>query len=266
MFTKNYIEKNYPGSEIVYGDTDSVFIKFDNRNKDGTKMEGIESVFESMKKAKESASLISKQLKPPQNLEFEKCIFPFVLISKKRYHGHYYTSFTNDYYVNSMGIVLKRRDNANIVKYVFGGMIDIIMKKNSIPLAIDFIKTECTKLLNGEFPLSMFIVSKTLKGFYKNKAQIAHAVLADRIGERNPGSKPNSNDRIAYVYINNVNSTLQGDRIETPEFIVENNLQIDYRFYLTNQIMTPCAQILALGIGEEQSLKISSNNKTLFCS
>ena len=35
---------------------------------------------------------------------------------------------------------------------------------------------------------------------------------------------------------------LQGDSIEHPDYIKENNLQVDYLFYLTNQIMNPTIQ------------------------
>ena len=37
-----------------------------------------------------------------------------------------------------MGIVLKRRDNAPIVKDVYGGIIDILMKEQNIEKAIYF--------------------------------------------------------------------------------------------------------------------------------
>jgi hypothetical protein len=39
---------------------------------------------------------------------------------------------------------------------------------------------------------------------------------------------------------------LQGDSIEHPDYIKENNLRVDYLFYLTNQIMNPTIQFLEL--------------------
>jgi DNA polymerase elongation subunit (family B) len=72
-------------------------------------------------------------------------------------------------------------------------------------------------------------------------------VLADRITARDPGSKPSSGDRIPFVYINTTNKkALQGDKIETPTYILENGLKIDYAFYITNQIMKPVQQVFAL--------------------
>ena len=70
---------------------------------------------------------IGKIIKYPHTLEYEKTFFPFILFTKKRYVGNKYgfdhIKFKQDY----MGIVLKRRDNANIVKLIFKGVIDRIL-------------------------------------------------------------------------------------------------------------------------------------------
>ncbi len=64
-----------------------------------------------------------------------------------------------------MGIVLKRRDNAPIVKDVYGGLIDILMKENDIEAAIAFTRT-CLKDIVGEkYPLEKLIISKKLSSF-----------------------------------------------------------------------------------------------------
>ena len=95
--------------------------------------------------------------------------------------------------------------------------------------------------------MDKLIITKSLRGGYKNPKQIAHKVLADRIAERDPGNKPAPGDRIPFVYVHTkTKSTLQGDKIETPSFIRENNIKIDYSFYISNQIMKPVSQIFAL--------------------
>jgi DNA polymerase elongation subunit (family B) len=246
-FSANFVTTNYPGCEITYGDTDSIFCKFKCYDIYGNQLYGLDAVNQNILLCTEASMLISKLLKKPHNLEFEKAILPFLLLSKKRYHGHYYTKYGNPkFYANSMGIVLKRRDNAPIVKHIFGKMVDIIMKEQSVDKAIEFVKTECIKVLQGEFPLDMFIIAKTLRSYYKNPNQIAHNVLAQRIGKRDPGNKPRGNDRIAYAFIVNADAEMQGDMIETPEFIKEHKCKIDYAYYITNQIAKPVLQIFAL--------------------
>jgi DNA polymerase elongation subunit (family B) len=233
---------------IIVHNTDSVFIKFATKDRYGNDLIGYDAVYKSIELCTEASLAISRLLKKPHNLEFEKAILPFVLVSKKRYAGHYYCNYGKPkFYLNTMGLISKRRDNGNIAKIIFVGMMKIIMEKHSMDQAIDFVIEQCKKLLNGDFPLVEFVITKTLRGYYKIPYSIAHNVLAMRIGKRDPGNKPQSNDRIAYAYIRTKDKTcLQGDRIETPQFITENKLDIDYRHYLTNQIMKPVGQIIAL--------------------
>ena len=137
----------------------------------------------------------------PQDLEYEKTFFPFILISKKRYTGDKYEPPQDKLKERtSMGIVMKRRDNAPIVKYVFGNVIEIIMNQKSVDLAMEWLKKTLQEITDGKIDKSMFVISKSLSAYYKNPDGIAHKVLADRMAERNPGDKPKPNDRIPYMY------------------------------------------------------------------
>ena len=104
-----------------------------------------------------------------------------------------------------MGIVLKRRDNAPIVKTIYGGVIDIILNKRNVEDSKKYFKKSIKDLLEGNVDISQLIISKTVRTDYSNPTQIAHKVLADRMGERDPGNKPQSNDRIPYCFIDNCN-------------------------------------------------------------
>jgi hypothetical protein len=194
---------------------------------------------------------IKKFLPYPQKLNYEKSLFPFILFSKKRYVGNLYENDANAKpKQKSMGIVLKRRDNANIVKKVYGGIIDIILNKQDLNLSIQFLKDELKDLVEGKTDMKDLILSKTLRGFYKDPTKIAHKVLADRIAIRDPGNKPAVNDRLQYIYIKNKDAKLQGDKIETPEFIQEMGLEPDYLHYITNQIMKPILQLYVLCLND----------------
>ena len=276
------------GFECIVKNTDSVFVKF-SRNKDGKILEDKEALQHCIQCGIEAGDYITKgkllkdnkefKHKPllnyPQDLEYEKTFTPFILISKKRYTGDKYEFNINDYKRTSMGIVLKRRDNAPIVKYVFGNVIEKIMIDKDIHKTLEWLKTTLHKIKNGEFSLSYFIITKSLRGYYKNPQQIAHKVLADRMALRDPGNKPKSNDRIPYAYIQlnhdqlydtknpyksgvrkgqpRLKNILQGDRIEHIDFIKKNNLKLDYEFYITNQIKNPVKQVLDLIINENES-------------
>ena len=130
---------------------------------------------------------------------------PFCLLSKKRYVGMLYENDPNKGSRKSMGIVLKRRDNAPIVKDVYGGIIDILMKEKNIQKAVEFLQTCLQNIIEEKYPMEKLIITKSLRSNYKNPKQIAHKVLADRMGKRDPGNKPSSGDRIPFVYIETKN-------------------------------------------------------------
>ena len=185
-------------------------------------------------------------LKMPHDLEYEKTFLPFALLSKKRYVGMLYEFDVNKCKRKSMGIVLKRRDNAPIVKDIYGGVIDILMKKKDIQEAVEFTKQCITDMLDEKIPMRKLIITKSLRGFYKNPKTIAHKVLAERMGKRDPGNKPSVGARIPFAYIQTKGKRLQGDKIEHPDFIKAHKLKLDYSIYITNQIMKPILQLFAL--------------------
>ena len=244
---KDYVNEHYPKAEVVYGDTDSIFVNFQCRDENGNKMSPEKALQASIDKSIEVEKGIQPLLQYPHCLEYEKTFLPFVLLRKKGYIGNKYEFDVKKYKQTSMGVVTKRRDNAPILKYVYDGIINRIINDRDIDSSIGFLKDCIDKILSGHFPMQYFIITKKLNAFYAFPDQIVHKALADRMGERDPGNKPQSNDRIPYVYVNTKSAVkLQGDRVEHPDYIKEHNLKIDYLFYITNQIVKPCCQVYAL--------------------
>ena len=234
-------------AEYIYGDTDSVFFTFNLKDEQGKEVRGQKALEGTIELAKEAGELATTFLKDPHDLEYEKTFMPFCLLSKKRYVGMLYEEDPHKCKRKSMGIVLKRRDNAPIVKDVYGGIIDILMKQQNIQQSISFLDQMLNDIVNQNIPIHKLIISKSLRSFYKNPKQIAHKVLSDRMGVRDPGNKPSPGDRIPYVYIlTSKKKDLQGNKIEHPDYIREKKLKIDYGFYITNQIMKPVLQIYSL--------------------
>lgn len=253
--------KVHSNAEYVYGDTDSVFFTFNLKTLDGVDIRGQKALEITIELAQEAGNLASQFLKQPHDLEYEKTFMPFCLLSKKRYVGMLYETDPNKGKRKSMGIVLKRRDNAPIVKDVYGGIIDILMKEQNIQKAVDFLEDCLKNIIEEKYPMDKLIITKSLRSNYKNPKQIAHKVLADRMGKRDPGNKPSSGDRIPFVYIETKNKNcLQGDKIEHPEYILNNKIRPNYSFYITNQIMKPVQQVFALVLENIDSFKRKKRN------
>lgn len=254
-------------AEIIYGDTDSVFFcPHIKNNKTGELRKDDTSLHMGIKLGIWASILISTLLPEPMAQEYEKVLWPFIIQGKKRYVGNLYEKDPNSFKQKCMGIELKRRDNAPIVKIISKGIIDKILNERDPIGAFDFVRNMLKKIVTKEFEIDKFVITKTLKGNamtqseriieskkpkeqrkYADRTRIVHVVLADRMADRDPGNRPLSNERIPYVYIEiKFKSDIQGDRVETPTYVLENNLKIDYLFYITNQIMKPSMRFLDL--------------------
>ena len=243
--------------ELELKNTDSCFLKYNTYSENDVELKDKERLRYGIQKSINLSNDIRLILRKPHDLEYEKTFYPFILFSKKRYIGYLYEEDWNiTPKLKYMGIVLKRRDNANIVKIFYKGIITRLLEDKTIDSAVEFLKEKLEELICGKFPMEDLTITKTLRGYYKNPEGIAHKVLADRMGERDPGNKPSSNDRIPFVYINvkerKGQKILQGDRVEHPDYIRENNLKINYKFYITNQLMKPIMQILELCLNKPE--------------
>ena len=206
-----------------------------------------------MEMGKLSGELIKSHLPFPHDCEYEKTFWPFAILTKKRYVGNKYEFDPNKFKQDFMGIVLKRRDNSAIVKEICGGIINYLINHRSPSSAIEYTRKCLQDMFDGKYDIKYFLTSKTLKlkESYKDWKKIAHVYLAEKIAQRDPGNTPQSGDRIEFAVIQvpmpaNGVKLLQGDIIETPKFIKEQKLELDYLFYLTNQIMNPALQFLEL--------------------
>ena len=173
---------------MIVHNTDSVFFTFNLQTPEGELIRGQKALEITIELAQEAGELATKFLKKPHDLEYEKTFMPFCLLSKKRYVGMLYETDPNKGSRKSMGIVLKRRDNAPIVKDVYGGIIDILMKEKNIEKAVEFLQSCLKNIIDEKYPLDKLIITKSLRSNYKNPAQIAHKVLADRMGKRDPAA------------------------------------------------------------------------------
>ena len=98
------------------------------------------------------------------------------------------------------------------------------------------------------------------KGFQKNKEtgkyeQKEGSGEFEEFGTPNVGTtrmgyanKPKPGDRIKYVFIDNKEGKLLGERIETPQYIIQHGLKLDYHYYITNQLMNPLQQLFSLAV------------------
>ena len=249
IHARDFVLREYPGSSVKYGDTDSIFMGFLLYEKNEI-ISDREKISRAIAIGQDVEKRIKVELPGVHALAYEKVLFPFILISKKRYLALKYEDSPDSFKQISMGLVLKRRDNAPILKHCYIGVIDHIVKNKNVPNAIKFVQDEIKKMIDEKFDMNMFVISKTLASFYKDESAIAHKVLALRMYDRDPGTAPASNERVPYIFIKIKEEPgvdyLNGDRIEHVDYVRKNNLQIDYEKYIESQLVKPISQIFEL--------------------
>jgi hypothetical protein len=138
-----------------------------------------------------------------------------------------------------------------------------VLRERDVPRAVAFLRTALLALVEGRYTLEDLVISKTLRSYYKFPQQIAHAVLARRMRDRDPGSAPQVNDRVPYVFVEtSKKDALMGDRIEHVDFVAKallsgggggggggrQRVHVDTKLYIQNQIQKPCLQLLAIAL------------------
>jgi DNA polymerase elongation subunit (family B) len=208
LTTENHHFQAGVGSIIVHN-TDSVFIDFTpylkEKNPDWDNFSDEEKIKLTIHAGESASKEVQKVIKDPHVLEYEKIFYPFAIFTKKRYFGNKYEFDPSKFKQTSMGIALKRRGYAQIVKEIYSGVIKIILnERNEEDIkreTIEYFRKMVDDLLEGNISMDKLIITQSLRADYSNPTTIKHKILADRIGKRDPGNKPASNDRIPYCYI-----------------------------------------------------------------
>ncbi|XP_022843292.1 DNA polymerase delta catalytic subunit [Olea europaea var. sylvestris] len=220
-------------AEIIYGDTDSVMVQF-----------GVTSVEAAMNLGREAAEYISGTFIKPIKLEFEKVYYPYLLISKKRYAGLYWTNPNKFDKMDTKGIETVRRDNCLLVKNLVNECLHKILIERDIPGAVQYVKNTISDLLMNRMDLSLLVITKGLtKTGDDYEVKAAHVELAERMRKRDAATAPNVGDRVPYVIIKAAKGAKAYERSEDPIYVLEHNIPIDPHYYLENQISKPLLRI-----------------------
>jgi len=232
--------------QMIVKNTDSCYVIFpESVDADGT----LTTLF---KKAEFAAAEISKTFRKPIELEFEKFMYPLILVAKKRYMYIEWTdSKKHNGEIEAKGVELVRRDNCPYVKETLDAVLSPIMFENNLEKGRLEAERHIDMLLNGEVPIKKLIISKNLRNDYARPETIAHYQLVQKMKLRDEGSAPKPGDRVPFVYVDIGDpKALSWKKVEDPVYVVENNVPIDKLYYLEHQLKNPLKTIFDILLGE----------------
>ena len=245
-----------PGDMIVHN-TDSVMVEFDVGDRKG--IEAVEYSWEIGERAAEECSALFKK---PNNLELEKVYWPYFLYSKKRYAAKLWTQGKdgkmNMDYIDVKGLQLVRRDNTAHVREVCKELLDVVLESNDTEAPRALALQRAIELIEGDVPIEKLTLSQSLSDSYKVKGQSvsinspniadinqAHVQVVRKMRERQPGSEPQSGDRVPYVLIKTDDPKAKAfEKSEDPKYAKENGTPIDYEYYFMNKFINPVCDLI----------------------
>ena len=255
--TKEYVEKNFPGSRVRYGDTDSVMVEFDVGDRKG--IEAVEYSWEIGERAAEECTALFKK---PNNLELEKVYWPYFLYSKKRYAAKLWTQGKdgkmNMDYIDVKGLQLVRRDNTAHVREVCKELLDVVLESSDTEPPKALALQRALELIEGDVPNEKLTLSQGLSDSYKVKGNSvsinspgivdinqAHVQVVRKMRERQPGSEPQSGDRVPYILVKTEDPKAKAfEKSEDPKYAKDNNVPVDYEYYFMNKFLNPVCDLL----------------------
>jgi len=235
-------------SEVVYGDTDSVMVRF------GPEGDGAISLEEAMRLSAEAGEVCSGAFPPPVRLEFEKIYRPFLIMAKKRYAGLSWSSPDAEPKIDTKGIETVRRDWSDLVRQGLDRTLQLLLRRDGadgVPDATAYVRGLCDDLRQNKVDFRALVISKSL-GRDDYAGKMAHVEVAEKMRKRDPSTAPRFGDRVSYLVTAGAAKAKVYERAEDPLFALEHDLPVDADYYLESQLKQPLVRVFELVSGSAQ--------------
>ena len=228
----------------------------------------------------EMAGLVNRRFKEDSesimSLTPEKIYTNYLLLSKKRYSGMYWTKpekadkvrwrrlfvvpllpwfFLQYTHItpqrDAKGLENVRRDFAPITSEVVDGVLRRIVAEGSVEAAADYAREQIGLVVSGRVPFTKLVISKKFSRAAEDyAAPQPHITVNQRVARRDPGREKLEGDRIEYVLTTGHGKTFE--QAEDPRYVLENNIPIDYRYYYEKQLRKPVHRLFRRVMDEQR--------------
>lgn len=227
------------GAEVVYGDTDSLFVYLKGRTR--------EQAFDI---GEEIAATITNMNPRPVKLKFEKVYHPCVLLAKKRYVGFKYENRNQkEPEFDAKGIETVRRDGTPAEQKIEEKALKILFKTADLSQVKSFFQSQCAKIMKGKVSIQDFCFAREVKlGTYSDKGPPPPgALISARKMIEDPRLEPQYGERVPYVVITGGPGARLIDRCVAPEVLLQDaQSELDSEYYISKNLIPPLERIFNL--------------------
>ncbi|KAL0226875.1 hypothetical protein P9112_014199 [Eukaryota sp. TZLM1-RC] len=232
-FAVDFVESTVQNCSVVYGDTDSLFIRLNDRSLEEAFDIGLNIVKD-----------LNKLLPSPLELQMEKVFMPCMLFTKKRYCGIKYTSPSSIGVLESKGIETIRRDSCPLVSKVLTSSLEILFRSNDVSAVKAHVVDVFRRVLAQRINISDFIFCNEVRPFNSYSAPPPGAILAQKTANSNEllgwqSSKHTAfAERVPFVIIAGPSRALLKDLVMSPRKFAKNPaLRLNSYYYITRQLI-----------------------------
>jgi DNA polymerase zeta len=246
-FVIDYLEREYDNLTVLYGDTDSLFIRMPPGSK--------ASCFEF---GESFCERITSFFPAPVRLKLEKIYWGCFLVNKKRYCGWMYESAKQEKPVFDIkGLEMKRRDSCVLVSKVMADIIETIFRTCDVQKAESVFRNHITRICTGNVPLNEYMFAREVRlGSYR-ALEPPGAIVARRMMKADPRAQPMFGERVQFLVVASDPGARLVDRVVSPEEMVSKaGLRISTKYYIDRQIIPAlgrCLETMGIDINEWMS-------------
>ncbi|CAG9574384.1 putative DNA polymerase zeta catalytic subunit [Leishmania major strain Friedlin] len=220
-------------AEVVYGDTDSLFVRLAGRTK-----------ADAFRIGQEMADAVTRSSPAPIRLQFEKVLLPCLLLVKKRYAGYMWSSPTQEAPTFlAKGIEVVRRDQCPATAQLTDRLLRLLLDDASATVLRQSYYAAVERLQSGAANPLQCIFRRAVKlGRYKD-ADDTHLPLAARLAfqqmEKDATQTPCWGERLPYVVVRSTTATNKlTDKVLHPERLlqVHDTHSLDATYYIVRHV------------------------------
>ncbi|KAK4174986.1 putative DNA polymerase zeta catalytic subunit [Triangularia setosa] len=229
-------------ADVVYGDTDSLFIHLPGRTREQAFAIG-----------QEMAKEITDMNPRPVKLKFEKVYQPCVLLAKKRYVGYKYESTEQKVpEFDAKGIETVRRDGTPAEQKIEEKTLRVLFETADLSKVKEYFQGQCAKIMRGSISVQDFCFAREVKlGSYSaNGPGPAGVLIASKKMMQDVRAEPQYGERVPYVVVTGAPGARLIDRCIAPEELLERGetegLVLDAEYYIRKNLIPPLERIFNL--------------------